>query len=118
MVKDIKNKAGLLDVIKYPCMSFKAKKLNEEMSQIVIFVNINATKIQIKQAVEIIFGMSVEKVNTVVLKGKNKKSARRYSYTESDEKKAIISFKDKDLAKKMSQEGEDNLISNPVLSKE
>ncbi len=117
MVSVIRNSAGILDVIQYPCMSLKAKYLNEVRGQIVIFVEIDATKIEIKKAVQAIFGMEVEKVNTVVLKGKNKMSARRYRYTEKRMKKAFIVFKDKELAKKMSQ-GDAGLLTNSTLEKE
>jgi large subunit ribosomal protein L23 len=118
MVSIIRNSAGILDVIQYPCMSLKAKDLNEKRSQIVIFVAIDANKIEIKKAVEAIFGMEVEKVNTIVLKGKNKTSARRYGYTEKKRKKAVIVFKDKELAKKMSREDQDGLLVNSPLEKE
>jgi large subunit ribosomal protein L23 len=118
MVSIIRNSAGVLDVIQYPCMSLKAKYLNEKRSQIVIFVEIDATKIEIKNAVRAIFGMEVEKVNTIVLKGKNKTSARRYAYTEKKKKKAIIVFKDKELAKKMSNEEQEGLLVNSPLGKE
>jgi large subunit ribosomal protein L23 len=118
MVSIIRNSAGILDIIQYPCMSSKAKYLNEKRSQIVVFVEIDATKIEIKKAVEAIFGMKVEKVNTVVLKGKNKKSARRFAYTEKKRKKAVVVFKDKELAKKMSHEDQDSLLVNSPLDKE
>ena len=115
---EIKNDARILDIIEYPCMSLKAKELNEKRGQIVIFVSIDATKIEIKKAVEAIFGMKVERVNTVVLKGKNKLSARRYAYTEKKRKKAVIVFKDKVLAKKMTHEDQGDLLANASLEKE
>lgn len=118
MVSIERNKAGILDVIQYPSMSSKAKILNELRGQIVIFVEVDANKIEIKKAVESIFGMEVEKVNTIVLKGKNKMSARKYSYTEKKRKKAIIVFKDKELAKKMTQEDQDGTLTNSTLGKE
>jgi large subunit ribosomal protein L23 len=109
MVSLIRNSAKILGVIRYPCMTLKAKILNEKSSQIVIFVEIDATKIEIKKAVEAIFGMKVEKVNTL--------SARRYAYKEKDLKKAVIFFKDKELAKKMTQEENDNVLVNSPLEK-
>lgn len=117
MVSLIRNSAKILGIIRYPCMTLKAKMLNEKSSQIVIFVEIDATKIEIKKAVEAIFGMKVEKVNTIVSKGKNKLSARRYTYTKKDLKKAVIFFKDKELARKMTQEENDNVLVNSPLEK-
>lgn len=56
----------------------------------------DANKIEIKKAVENIFGVSVEKVNTAIVKGKpksqNTKSGRVVGKT-SDYKKAIVTLK-------------------------
>ena len=49
----------------------------------------DANKTQIKQAVEKIFGVKVEKVNTVTCKGKLKRMGRHEGYT-PDRKKAIV----------------------------
>ena len=49
----------------------------------------NATKTQIKTAVEDIFGVKVSKVNTVNVDGKKKRMGRSEGYT-SDYKKAVV----------------------------
>lgn len=49
----------------------------------------NANKIQIKQAVEKLFGVQVEYVHTVSRKGKLKRMGRNEGYT-PDTKKAIV----------------------------
>ncbi len=51
----------------------------------------NATKTQIKVAVEDIFGVKVEKVNTVNVNGKKKRMGRNEGMT-SDYKKAIVTL--------------------------
>ncbi len=51
-----------------------------------------ANKTQIKFAVEEIFGVKVEKVNTANVRGKLKRQGRNEGYT-SDYKKAIVQLK-------------------------
>ena len=50
-----------------------------------------ANKIEIKKAVEKLFGVKVEKVNTISVKGKKKRMGRNEGYT-SDWKKAIVTL--------------------------
>ncbi len=52
-------------------------------------VALNATKTQIKTAIEDIFGVKVAKVNTVSVNGKKKRMGRSEGYT-SDYKKAVV----------------------------
>ena len=49
----------------------------------------NATKTQIKTAVEDIFGVKVARVNTINVDGKKKRMGRSEGYT-SDYKKAVV----------------------------
>lgn len=97
---------NIYDVIQSPCMTLKAKVLNEKQSQIVIFVLKSANKIQIKQAVERIFGVGVSSVNTMISQGKTKIASRRYTFFKKDTKKAIVTFKDKNFAKQLSSASE------------
>lgn len=55
----------------------------------VFVVNKKASKPEIKNAVETIFGVSVEKVNTVNVNGKLKRQGRTQGYT-ADYKKAYV----------------------------
>ncbi len=50
-----------------------------------------ANKIEIKNAVEKLFNVKVEKVNTISVKGKKKRMGRSEGYT-SDWKKAIVTL--------------------------
>ena len=52
-------------------------------------VALNATKTQIKTAIEDIFGVKVAKVNTISVNGKKKRMGRSEGYT-SDYKKAVV----------------------------
>lgn len=51
----------------------------------------SANKIEVKKAVEALFGVKVEKVNTISIKGKKKRMGRSEGYT-SDWKKAIVTL--------------------------
>ena len=53
----------------------------------------DANKTQIKQAVEKVFGVKVESVNTVNCKGKLKRMGRHEGYT-PDYKKAVVQLKE------------------------
>ena len=52
----------------------------------------SANKTQIKHAVEKLFGVEVEKVNTVNCKGKKKRMGKNEGYT-PDYKKAVVQLK-------------------------
>lgn len=54
-------------------------------------VALDANKVEIKNAIEKIFGVKVKKVNTVRVNGKFKQQGRTSGYT-SDYKKAIVTL--------------------------
>jgi ribosomal protein L23 len=112
MVNVVKNKVGLFNVVQFPCMTTKAKYLNEKRNQIVIFVSLDATKIDIINAVELAFGIEVAKVNVMIKKGKNKVAGRRYPYTEKKTKKAIVFFKNKELASKIVSDTQQGMLAH------
>ena len=51
----------------------------------------NANKIEIKKAVEALFGVKVSKVNTISVNGRKKRMGRSEGYT-SDWKKAVVTL--------------------------
>ena len=61
------------------------------------YVKKDANKIQIKMAVEKLFGVQVEKVNTINVKGKLKRMGRHEGYT-PDRKKAVVTLKESSKA--------------------
>ena len=63
------SKAGAYDTILRPIITEKATIANEN-GQVTFAVAINATKPQIKAAVEMLFNVKVTAVNTMVQKGK------------------------------------------------
>ena len=76
------------DIIKRPVLS--EKSYSEIANKKYVFeVAVDANKIEIKEAVEKIFGVKVEKVNTTNVRGKLKRQGRTQGYT-SKRKKAIV----------------------------
>ena len=77
------------DVIKAPIITEKTTFLKENNNTITFSVDVKANKTQIKQAVEKIFNVKVESVNTVNVKPK-KKRVGRYTGKTNKVKKAIV----------------------------
>jgi large subunit ribosomal protein L23 len=80
------------DVIKKPIITEKAT-MASEANAVVFQVAMDATKPQIKEAVEQVFGVKVKAVNTTITKGKAKKFRGRAG-VRSDRKKAYVTLED------------------------
>ena len=80
------------DVIVAPHITEKATLVSEH-NAVVFKVANDATKPEIKAAVEALFSVKVTGVNTIVQKGKTKKW-KGVPYTKSDVKKAIVTLAD------------------------
>ena len=78
------------DTILSPVVTEKATNASEN-NQIIFKVAIGATKSEIKTAVEKLFSVQVQRVNTIVCKGKTKRFRGRPG-KQSDYKKAIITM--------------------------
>lgn len=78
------------DVVLAPHITEKTTLLSEQ-NAVVFKVANDATKPQIKAAVEALFSVKVTGVNTITQKGKTKKWKGR-PYTKSDMKKAIVTL--------------------------
>jgi len=78
------------DVILAPHITEKSTLLSEH-NGVVFKVSNDATKPQIKEAVEALWGVKVTGVNTIVQKGKTKRWKGR-PYKRSDSKKAIVTL--------------------------
>jgi large subunit ribosomal protein L23 len=78
------------DVIVAPVITEKATMAADE-NKVVFRVRKDATKPQIKAAVEHLFDVKVESVNTLLRKGK-RKVFRGFRGTQSDVKKAIVTL--------------------------
>ncbi len=88
------NQERLFQVIKAPLMSEKVATIMESPNkrQYAFKVAINATKYEIKKAVEAIFEVEVASVNTAVMKGKTKRFGQSFG-RRSDWKKAYVTLK-------------------------
>ena len=80
------------DVIRKPIITEKATMASEN-GAVVFQVAMDASKPQIKEAVEAVFGVKVKAVNTVVTKGKAKKFRGRAG-ERSDKKKAYVTLEE------------------------
>ncbi|MBB3764284.1 50S ribosomal protein L23 [Sphingomicrobium lutaoense] len=78
------------DIVLAPHITEKATMASEH-GAVVFKVANDATKPQIKEAVEALYDVTVTKVNTIVTKGKSKRWRGR-PYKRSDEKKAIVTL--------------------------
>ncbi|GLR76665.1 MULTISPECIES: 50S ribosomal protein L23 [Aliivibrio] len=83
----------LLKVLRGPHISEKATMAAEGNNTIVFKVAINATKKEIKAAVEKLFEVEVKSVNTLITKGKTKRQGARQG-RRSDVKKAYVILKE------------------------
>jgi large subunit ribosomal protein L23 len=86
------SKRSAYDVIVAPVITEKAT-LASEANQVIFKVNRNATKPEIKSAIESLFKVKVKAVNTVVRKGKLKAFRGRLALL-SDTKRAIVTLED------------------------
>ena len=80
------------DVILSPHITEKSTMLSEQ-NGVVFKVAGDATKPQIKEAIEALFDRKVKSVNTIVSKGKTKRWKGK-PYQRSDVKKAIVTLAD------------------------
>ncbi|MBL1146231.1 MAG: 50S ribosomal protein L23 [Pseudomonadota bacterium] len=80
----------MYDILLAPVITEKAT-MGSEHGQVTFKVALDATKPEIKDAVEAIFGVQVKAVNTLRLKGKTKRF-RGYKGRRSDIKKAIVTL--------------------------
>ncbi|SHI44995.1 large subunit ribosomal protein L23 [Roseomonas rosea] len=88
--KPVISQERMYQLIVAPVITEKATILNE-VGQVTFKVTSDATKPEIKAAVEGLFGVNVTAVNTVVVKGKSKRFRGRPGQR-SDWKKAIVTL--------------------------
>ena len=85
------NQERLMKVVLAPVVSEKSNMLAEKRNQMVFKVLKDATKIEIKAAVEQLFNVQVASVTTTTTKGKTKRFGRTIG-RRSDVKKAYVSL--------------------------
>jgi large subunit ribosomal protein L23 len=81
------------DVLKRPLVTEKSERNRAEGQQFAFEVHRDATKIQVKQAVEKLFNVHVLAVRTAVIRGKNKRVGRSTG-RRPNWKKAFVTLKE------------------------
>ena len=81
--------AHITDVLKKPVLTEKIMTLQANENKYTFDVDVNANKVEIKQAVEAMFGVKVESVNVMNVKPKTKRMGR-YEGKTNRRRKAIV----------------------------
>jgi len=93
-------------IIKRPIiLTEKARLLSEAKNQVLFEVAREANKIQIRNAVQSLFKVTVTNVNTLVMRGHERRMARGYAKMQNW-KKAIVTLKDGDKIQFFQSESE------------
>ncbi len=86
----------IYDLVQTVLLTEKATLLAEKHNKYVFRVSPDANKLQIKQAIEILFKKSVVSVNTANYAGKKKRERRADFGRRANWKKAIVTLKEGD----------------------
>lgn len=84
---------SVFDIIKGPVVSEKATLLNQKLKKLVLTVHPQANKVQIKDALQRLFDVKVEKVNTLNRAGKSYR-VRRTIFQGATTKRVIVTLKE------------------------
>lgn len=90
--KDVKVTEKMYDTLLRPVITEKAMK-GSENGQVVFRIPLDATKPEVKAAVEALFGVKVKSVNTIRVSGKTKRFRGKLG-VRSDYKKAVVTLAD------------------------
>lgn len=82
----------IYDIIRRPVITEKANILMDEAGKYVFEVAPNANKLQIREAVEVIFDVDVVKVNTMVMPAKRGRRGRAWYMRTKQWKKAVVTL--------------------------
>jgi len=89
-----------MDIIVKPVVTEKMNAQAEGLKKYGFIVNKKANKVQIKKAVEDLYGVTVESVNTMYYAGKRKSRFTRTGYVAGQRnafKKAVITLREGDV---------------------
>ena len=82
-------------IIRRPCVTEKSIMSSEEANKVVFDVDNRSNKLQIKEAVQDLFGVTVMKVNTMRMPGKRVRMGRHVGIR-PPWKKAVVTLKEGD----------------------
>jgi large subunit ribosomal protein L23 len=87
-------KKSVFEIIRRPIITEKSNYLSSYLNQYVFEVDIKATKTMVKDAIETIFDVKVERVNVMIVPAKQSRSMqnRRMRTRSSAYKKAIVTL--------------------------
>lgn len=84
----------LYEIVRRPLMTEKSTGAGEKQNAYVFEVISDASKDEVKEAVEKLFEVKVKSVNTMVVRGKVKRVSGRYYGKRSKWKKAIVTLRE------------------------
>lgn len=80
----------IFDVLRRPIITEKANFANDALNQYTFEVDVDANKIQIREAVEVLFDVDVERINTMVMPAKRGRRGRKFYIRKKAWKKAVV----------------------------
>jgi large subunit ribosomal protein L23 len=80
------------DVIRRPVITEKSNAMTEGQNQYVFEVAPDANKIQIREAIEVIFDVDVFTVNTMMMPAKRGRRGRKWYQRSQQWKKAVVTL--------------------------
>ena len=86
-----------MEILKKPILTEKASILTEKLNRYAFKVDHRANKLQIKTAIEQMYGVNIQAVNTIVVSGKAKNRYTKAGFVSgrtAKYKKAIVTLKD------------------------
>jgi large subunit ribosomal protein L23 len=81
------------EVLRRPVITEKATALNEDLGKYVFEVAAGANKIQVRDAIEFIYDVEVDKVNVMVMPAKRGRRGRKWYMRSRQWKKAVVTLK-------------------------
>ncbi|TZF81734.1 50S ribosomal protein L23 [Pedobacter sp. BS3] len=86
-----------MEILKKPILTEKASILTEKLNRYAFKVDHRANKLQIKSAIEKMYGVNIQAINTIVVSGKAKSRYTKAGFVSGQTpkyKKAIVTLKD------------------------
>jgi large subunit ribosomal protein L23 len=86
-----------MEILKKPILTEKASLLTEKLNRFTFKADHRANKLEIKQAIEKMYGVTIEAINTMVVVGKVKSRNTKAGITSgraAKYKKAVVTLKD------------------------
>jgi large subunit ribosomal protein L23 len=86
-----------MEILKKPILTEKASVLTEKLNRFSFKVDHRANKLEIKQAIEKMYGVNIQAINTMVVFGKSKSRNTKAGVVSGHApkyKKAIVTLKD------------------------